>query len=60
MKKLTIEELEMDFDSILEKVEEGQSFLITSENGNAVLIPYDDYYESDEIIRIHTDHDEGS
>ena len=60
MKKLTIEELEMDFDSILEKVEEGESFLITSDNGNAVLIPYDDYYESDEIIRIYTDHDEGS
>ena len=50
----------MDFDSILEKVEEGESFLITSDNGNAVLIPYDDYYESDEIIRIHTDHDEAS
>jgi prevent-host-death family protein len=60
MKKLTIEELEIDFDSVLEKVEKGESFLITSENGNAVLIPYDDYHESDELIRIHTDHDEGS
>lgn len=60
MNKLSINELVENFDSILDRVEGGESFLITSENGNTVLVPYDDYYKSDEIIRIHTDHDEGS
>lgn len=61
MKTITVEELQKNFDEYINKVETGQSFLIKSEYGNAVLIPYSDYTtEIDDLIRIHTDHEEGS
>ncbi len=59
MKKFTIEEFQEDFDNLLEKVENGESFIITSEHGDVMMIPYDQYKESDDLIRIHTDHEEG-
>ena len=59
MKTLTIEELQKDFDTIIERVECGESFLIKSENGDAMLIPYSNDEEDDDLIRIHTDHEEG-
>lgn len=60
MDKLTLEQLEADFDTIMDRVEAGESFIIQSEYGNAMLIPYKTYEEIDEIVRIHTDHEEGS
>lgn len=59
MKTLTIEELQADFDAIMNRVEGGESFLIKSEHGDAMLIPYGEYKEVDDLIRIHTDHEEG-
>jgi antitoxin (DNA-binding transcriptional repressor) of toxin-antitoxin stability system len=59
MKSITIEELQADFDAILDEVENGKSFLIKSEYGDAMLVPYKQYKESDDLIRIHTDHEEG-
>ena len=59
MKTLTIEELQADFDAIITRVEKGETFLIKSEHGNATLIPYGEYEEVDDLIRIHTDHEEG-
>jgi prevent-host-death family protein len=58
MKKFTVEEFESDFDALLERVENGESFIITSEHGDAMMIPYSKYKEVDELIRIHTDHEE--
>ncbi len=60
MKTITIEELQKDFDAILSRVESGESFLIKSEYGNVALVPYSEYQELDDLIRIHTDHEEGS
>jgi hypothetical protein len=40
-------------------VENGESFIITSEHGDVMLIPYSSNEESDDLIRIHTDHEEG-
>ena len=60
MKKFTVEEFQADFDNLLERVEKGESFIITSEYGNAMMIPYGEYKEVDDLIRIHTDHEEGS
>jgi prevent-host-death family protein len=60
METLTIEELQANFEEYLDKVEAGQSFLIKSEYGTAVLVPYEEYEEVDDLIRIHTDHEEGS
>lgn len=59
MKKFTVEEFESDFDSLLERVENRESFMITSEYGDTVMIPYSQYKEADELIRIHIDHEEG-
>jgi antitoxin (DNA-binding transcriptional repressor) of toxin-antitoxin stability system len=59
MEKFTVEEFQSDFDVLLERVENGESFIITSEHGDAMLIPYSSNEESDDLIRIHTDHEEG-
>jgi len=40
-------------------VENGESFIVTSEHGDAMMIPYSQYKEADDLIRIHTDHEEG-
>ena len=59
MKILTVEELQEKFDYYLDRVEEGESFLIKSEYGEVMLVPYRKYEEVDDLIRIHTDHEEG-
>jgi prevent-host-death family protein len=58
MEKYTIEEFQEDFDAILDRVENGESFIINSEYGDVVMIPYDKYKEVDDLIQIHTDHEE--
>jgi prevent-host-death family protein len=67
LQSFTIEEFQADFDSLMDRVENGESFLITSENGNVVMVPYNEVIEifedakvDDEVIRIHTYHEEGS
>lgn len=55
MKTLTVEQVEEDFDAIMSRVEAGESFIIHSESGNVMLIPYEDA----ELMRIYTDHEEG-
>ena len=60
MQTLTVEEFQVDFDNLMERVENGESFIITSEHGNAVIVPYSetlDFFE-DDLVRIHTDHGE--
>ncbi len=53
-KEITIHDFESDFDGYLERVENGESFIIKNENGNyAVMIP-----SEEEIIRIHTEHND--
>ena len=44
MKTLTVEELQQDFDSIMEQVEVGESFIISDGDKSCVLIPAN-YYE---------------
>ena len=67
LQSFTVEEFQEDFDSLLDRVENGESFIITSEHGNAVIVPYKEVVEifedakvDDEVIRIHIDHEEGS
>lgn len=60
MKSFTVEEFQSDFDNLLDRVEKGESFIITSKHGNAVIVPYNEtlnFFE-DDIVRIHTDHEE--
>jgi prevent-host-death family protein len=65
--KFTVEEFQENFDNLMNRVENGESIIITSDHGNVVIVPYNEVVEvfqesgvSDELIRIHTDHEEGS
>ena len=67
LESFTIEEFQSDFDTLLDRVENGESFVIKSDHGNAVMIPYNEVVQvmtaadvDQEVIRIHTDHEEGS
>jgi hypothetical protein len=67
LQKFTIEEFQLDFDNLMNRVENGESLIITSEHGNVVMVPYKEVIEilndsglDDDLIRIHTDHEEGS
>jgi hypothetical protein len=67
LQTFTIEEFQEDFDNLMNRVEKGESFIIKSEHGNAVIVPYNEVVQvfqdarvDDDVIRIHTDHEEGS
>ena len=68
LQSFTIEEFQDDFDNLIERVQNGESLLIKSEHGNAIMVPYNEVVkiceeaivDFDEIIKIHTDHEEGS
>ena len=56
MQVYTVEEFQERFDELIERVENGEKLGIINENGQAaVMLPVDD-----ELIRIYTDHEEGS
>lgn len=52
MESFTVEDFQKHFDELLERVENGESFIITSEYGNAVMVPY----EGEDSF---SDHDDG-
>lgn len=63
----TVEEFQSDFDNLIQRVENGESFIITDGNKNAVIVPYNETIQfavessiDDELVRLHTDHEEGS
>ena len=54
MEKVSIKNFQNNFDEYIKKVENGQSFVIENNDGrSAVMIPIDD-----DLIRIHTEHDD--
>jgi len=56
LKRYTVEEFQNDFDNLMSAVEnDKKSFIITSEYGDAVIMPADE-----ELIRIHTEHNDAS
>ena len=69
MEKFTVEEFQKDFNNLLERVENGESFIVTDQGKEVVIMPAEDYeyivdtvdgIVDEEVIRIHTDHEEGS
>tara|TARA_R110000868_G_scaffold354636_2_gene615956 strand:- start:542 stop:709 length:168 start_codon:yes stop_codon:yes gene_type:complete len=54
MKIYTVKEFQEKFDEMIDRVESGEHIGITNGKNTAVMIPADD-----ELIRIHTDHEEG-
>lgn len=60
MESFTVEEFRMYFDELIERVENGESFIIKSDYGNAVVVPYngsidllEDFNIDEELIRLH-------
>ena len=43
LKRFTVEEFQEDFDDLISRVENGESFLIYSEYGTVAIVPYEDY-----------------
>ena len=40
LETFTVEEFQSQFDELMDRVENGESFVITSELGNAVMTPF--------------------
>jgi len=56
MEVFTLQEWEENFDELFKRVEKGETIGVIRDDGKAaVLVPADD-----ELIRIHTDHDDAS
>lgn len=52
--RYTVEEFQADFDNLMSSIEnDKKSFIITSEHGEAVIMPADE-----ELLRIYTEHNE--
>lgn len=61
VQKIDIQQFQRDFDRFIDEVENGKSFIITSEHGDVMLIPHKGTTENqDDLVRIYTDHEEGS
>lgn len=65
LETFTVEEFQKDFDNLFARVENGESFIITSEYGNAVIIPYNEIvdigeFDDDDFVKLHKNHEEGS
>ena len=67
LQSFTVEEFQSNFDDLMNRVEKGESITITSNYGNAIMVPYKEVVEiiedsglDEELIRLHTEHEEGS
>ena len=60
MKSFTVKEFENRFDELFSRVENGESFIIKSETGNAVICPFSILKSSDDdLVKLHTEHNDG-
>jgi hypothetical protein len=68
MEKFNVEYFQQNFEEIMERVENGESFVVQSEYGDAMLVPYtgvigildDAGISQEEFSQLYTDHEEGS
>ena len=67
MEIFTVEEFQSDFDNLMQRVENGESFIIRDGNNSAVIVPYNETIKyaiessvDDELMNIYTEHEEGS
>jgi len=72
LQTFTIEEFQNDFDNLFSRVENGETFIIKDGEHSAILVPYKETIkfaldslkpedeDEEELIRLHTDHEEGS
>jgi antitoxin (DNA-binding transcriptional repressor) of toxin-antitoxin stability system len=59
MIELTINELQEQFDKIIDRVENGETIKISTDLGNFMIVPYDQYQKSIVSINCFCDHDDG-
>jgi prevent-host-death family protein len=60
MESFTVEDFQKHFDELMERIEDGESFIITSEYGSAIMVPCSEYEElTEEEIGCFSDHDDG-
>lgn len=57
MTEITVEELQENFDEIMDSVSDGEKFLIRTQEQDLILIPYSEYSKHFEN---YFDHDESS
>ena len=69
LQSFTVKEFQNDFDNLMDRVENGESFVIRDGRKSVVIVPYNETIKyaldqkpnvDDEVIHIHTDHEEGS
>jgi hypothetical protein len=67
LQSYTVQQFQDEFDTLMTRVENGESFLIKDGNKSAVIVPYNqtikmsiDSVSDDEIVEIYTNHEEAS
>lgn len=70
LQTFTVEEFQLNFENLISRVENGESFLIKDGNKEALMVPFKETIRfaldslkpsvDDELVRIHRDHEEGS
>ena len=67
LQSFTVEVFQSNFDNLMNRVEKGETIIITSEHGNVVMVPYKEVVDiieesslDEELIHLHTEHEEGS
>ena len=63
MEEFTVNQFQEKFDDLLNRVEHGESFRIRDGKKVAVIVPANTMkysIDEDELVRIYTDHEEGS
>lgn len=68
MEKFNVEYFQQNFDEIMERVDNGESFVVESEHGDAMLVPYKEVVNifeevgisEEEFSRLYREHEEGS
>lgn len=60
MEEYTVQQFQENFDKLFQRVENGETFKIRDGNNIVMIIPYQITKDMDEIVRIYTDHEEGS
>jgi antitoxin (DNA-binding transcriptional repressor) of toxin-antitoxin stability system len=66
LQSFTVQQFQEDFDALMERVENGESFIIKDGKNSAVIVPYNETIRMavdsihDDIVKIHTDHEEAS
>jgi signal transduction protein with GAF and PtsI domain len=68
MEKFNVEYFQQNFDEIMERVDNGESFIVESEHGDAMLVPYKEVVNifeevgvsEEDFTRLYREHEEGS